>query len=186
MKTPTGTGIDRKSAPSGKWLLAASAALCMAVAGCGPSDPLEKKVNAADNLSFAIWETKAEGDLAPELAADMKQALQEYRFHIMAEGSVHGSEAIGDALMQMIDGKTLRQVILQGLGWGLERSEAERAQLEDSLKKNALMTTRPGDTASANYLADLRDRQVARLAAAAEEVKKTRERIAADTAPAPK
>jgi hypothetical protein len=186
MITPIGTGVERTSAPSGRWLLAVSAALCLAAAGCGPSDPLEKKVNAADNLSFTIWETKVEEVLAPEQAADMKQALQEYRFHIMAEGSVHGSEAIGDALMQMIDGKTLRQVLLQGLGWGLDRSEAERAQLEDSLKKNALMTTRPGDTASANYLADLRDRQVTRLAAAAEEVRKTRERIAADAAPAAK
>jgi hypothetical protein len=186
MITPTGTGVDRTPAPSGRWLLAVSAALCFAVVGCGPSDPLEKKVAAGDNLSFTMWETKAEGDLSPEQAADMKQALQEYRFHIMAEGSVHGSDAIGEALMQMIDGKTLRQVILQGLGWGLERSEAERAQLEDSLKKNALMTTRPGDTASANYLADLHDRQVTRLAAATDEVKKTRDRIAADAAPAAK
>lgn len=166
--------------------MAVSALLCAAMAGCGPSDPLEKKVNSADNVSFAMWESKVEGDLTPDQAADLKQALQEGRFHIMAEGSVHGSDAIEEALMQAIDGKTLREVILQGLGWGLERSEAERARLEDSLKKNAQMTTRPGDTDSANYLADLHERQVARLEAATEEVKRTRERIAANTAPAPK
>jgi hypothetical protein len=80
----------------------------------------------------------------------------------------------------------VREVILQGLGWGLDRAEAERALLEDSLKKNAQMTTKPGDTASSNYLSDLHGRQVARLDAAAEEVKKTRERIAAETAPAAK
>jgi hypothetical protein len=147
---------------------------------------MEHKVNSADQVSFSIWESKAESSLAPDQVADIKAALQEYKFHIMADGSAHGSEAIDAAALEMINGKTLREVILQGLNWELDRTEAERAKLEDSMKKNAQMTTRPGDTASANYLSDLHDRQVARLEAAAEEVKKTRERITAETAPAAK
>jgi hypothetical protein len=153
--------------------------------GCG-GDPLERKVISTDQVSFSIWESKAEESLTPDQAADMKAALQEYKFHIMAADTAHGSEAIEAAVLDMINGKTLREVILQGLGWELDRSEAERAKLEDAMQKNAQMTTRAGDTASANYLSDLHDRQVGRLQAAADEVKKTRERIAAETAPAAK
>lgn len=162
---------------------AAGIGLCLA-AGCGNSNPLEAKVISGDQVSFSIWESKAETSLTPDEVTDMKAALQEYKFHIMADGTAHGSEAIEAALMDSINGHTLREVILQGLGWELDRAEAERARLEDSLKKNALMTTKPGDTASANYLSDLHERQVGRLDAASEEVKKTRERIAAETLPA--
>jgi hypothetical protein len=158
--------------------------LCLWSSGCSHTDPLDKKVESGDFVSFSIWESKAESNLLPEQVADLKQALQEYRFHIMAAGTAHGGEAIEADLLQEIDGKTLRAVILTGLGWGLDRSDAERAQLDDSLKKNAQMTTRAGDTASANYLSDLHERQVNRLAAATEEVRKTRERITAETAPA--
>jgi hypothetical protein len=173
--------------PLGLAAKATIAGVCLLLlAGCGSGDPLDHKVDSGNQMEFSMWEAKVEGNLTPEQVADLKASLQEYRFHIMADGTAHGSEAIEAALMDSINGKTLRAVILQGLGWELDRSEAERATLEDSLKKNAQMYTRPGDTASANYLSDLHERQVARLNAAAEEVKKTRDRIAAETAPAPK
>lgn len=144
---------------------------------------MDKKVQSADFVSFAIWEEKVEANLAPDQVADLKQALQETRFHIMAEDTAHGSEAVEAALMESIDGQTVRQVILKGLGWELDRAEAERARLEDSLKKNGQMTTKPGDVESASYLSDLRERQTNRLEAAAEEVTRTRARIAAETPP---
>jgi len=43
------------------------------------------------------------------------------------------------------------------------------------------MTTKPGDSDSANYLSDLRERQTNRLEAATEEVNRTRARITAET-----
>ena len=161
---------------------AACLVLCVALAGCGGGNPLDKKIDSGDQVSFSMWESKVESDLTPDQVADLKAALQEGRFHIMAKGDVHGSEAIESALMDSINGRQLREVILQGLGWQLDRSESERATLEDSLKKNALMTTRPGDVESKQYLEDLHDRQVTRLAAATEDVKKVRDRIAAETA----
>jgi hypothetical protein len=179
MNKPRGT-------PPGTPGLAAACAFLLLLAGCGGGDPLDHKVDSGDQISFSIWESKAEASLTPDQVADMNTALQEYKFHIMAEGTAHGSEAIEAALMDAINGQTLRGIMLQGLGWELDRAEAERARLEDSLKKNAQMSTKPGDTASANYLSDLHERQVARLAAATEEVRKTRERIAAETAPGPK
>jgi hypothetical protein len=182
MNTPNGRGSGSQRAPT----CALSALLFLFLAGCGSTDPLERKVKSSDFVSFSMWEYKAESDLTPDQVADLKQALQEERFHIMAEDKAHGSEAIEDALMETIDGQTLRQVILQGLGYGLDRSEAERDRLEDSLKKNSGMTTRPGDTESASYLSELHDRQVARRDAAAADVRRTRDRIAANTAPAAK
>jgi hypothetical protein len=143
-------------------------------------------VEADSPVSFSMWRSKTEAELAPEQVEDLKQALQEMRFHIMAEGKSHGSEAIEDALMLEIDAQTLRQVVLRGLGYGLDRAEAERSALDDSLKKNAQMYTHPGDTASAGYLSDLRGRQVERLKAATEQVAKTRARLAANQAPMPK
>ena len=165
MILPTGSGIDRNGLRLGRWFAAMAAVI--ALAGCGPSDPLERKVIADNSRSpFGCGEGRRPRDLAPARLADFEQAVQEFRFHIMAEGSVHGSDAVEDATLLLIDRQTVRHVMQQGLGWELERAEAERAQLEDSLKKNALMTTRLGDTASANYLADLRDRQVTDLAPA--------------------
>ena len=163
-------------------LVVAWCALGVALSGCSGGNPLDKKINSADQVSFSMWETKVESDLTPDQVADLKAALQEGRFHIMSAGEVHGSEAIESAIMDAINGRQLREVIMQGLGWQLDRSESERATLEDSLKKNALMTTRPGDIESKQYLEDLHDRQVTRLAAATEDVKKVRERIAAETA----
>jgi hypothetical protein len=154
---------------------------CLIAAGCSQGNPLDKRVQSADYVSFAIWEEKVESDLAPDQVADLKQALQEARFHIMAEDTAHGSEAVEAALMDSLNGQTLREVILKGLGWELDRAEAERARLEDSLKKNAQMTTKPGDSDSANYLSDLRERQTNRLEAATEEVNRTRARITAET-----
>jgi hypothetical protein len=179
MNPPKGTPFSRVFASP--LALASCCTLVLGLSACSGGDPLEKKVDSGDQLAFSMWESKVESTLTPEQTEDLKAALQEGRFHIMAAGTAQGSDGIEAALMDSINGKTLRQVILQGLGWKLDRAEEERARLDDSLKKNAQMTTRPGDVDSAHYLQDLHERQVNRLAAATEEVKKTRERIAAET-----
>jgi hypothetical protein len=76
-------------------------------------------------------------------------------------------------------------VLQQGLGWELERAEAERSTLEAGMRTNAQMRTRPDDTASQDYLTDLRSRQVARLKAATDEVNHDRESLAATGAAVP-
>jgi hypothetical protein len=155
------------------------AVLALAVAGCGPSDPLDGKVSANDELGLSMWRAEAARQLTPSQAADFDRAVQEMRFHIMAAGTASGSRAVEEAVLQMINGQTVRHVLQQGLGWELDRAESERSTLEAGMKTNALMRTRPGDSDSANYLADLRARQVARLQAATEEVNRARESLAA-------
>jgi hypothetical protein len=160
-------------------------ALFGAAAGCGPSDPLDGTVSANDELGVKMWRLEVGRDLTPRQGADLDRALQEYRFHLMAAGTVHGSVAIEDAVLQMINGQTVRHVLQEGLGWELERAEAERATLEAGMRTNAQMHTRPGDTDSADYLTDLRTRQVARLKAATDEVNRARESLAATGASVP-
>jgi hypothetical protein len=160
-----------------------AALLCAAATGCGPSNPLDETVSAKDELGLTMWRNDASHDLSPEQAADFDRALQEIRFHIMAGGTVHGSRDIEDAALQMVNGQTLRHVLQQGLGWELERAEAERSRLEADMKANAQMRTRPDDTDSKDYLTDLRSRQVTRLKAATDEVNHARERLAATGAP---
>jgi hypothetical protein len=156
-----------------------AAAAFAALSGCGPSDPLEGKVDAPNELSYSMWRSAAERDLTPEQVKDVDRSLQEIKFHLMAGGTVRGSEAVEAAALQMIDGQTVRHMLQQGLGWELDRAEAERSTLETGMKQNALMTTRPGDTDSADYLVALKERQTVRLKAATEEVDHARERLAA-------
>lgn len=160
-------------------------ALAGAAGGCGHGDPLDGTVNAKDELGLKMWQLEVGRDLTATQAADLGRALQEYRFHVMAAGTVHGSAAIEDAVLQMINGQTLRHVLQEGIGWELERAEAERSTLAAGMATNAQMRTRPGDTDSADYLTDLRTRQVARLKAATDEVNLARESLLATGATAP-
>jgi hypothetical protein len=154
------------------------AALACAVAGCGPHDPLDERVVAGNVLALSMWRADAPRELSPRQLADFERAVQEIRFLVMASGTASGADAVEDATLLIIDRQTVRHVMQQGLGWELERAEAERSALEAGMTKNALMRTRPGDTASADYLSDLRQRQVTRLKAATEEVNHARESLA--------
>ena len=160
------------------------AAALLVLAGCGPSDPLDAKVSAEDGVGFSMWRSHAAGDLSPEQLGDFDQAVQAIRIRVMSVGQTSGGEWIEEGMRRIVDGKTVREVLRTGLGWKLELADAERMALEDSLRKNAQMTTRPGDTASANYLSDLRDRQTGRLKAATEEVARIRARLSASGLPA--
>ena len=162
----------------------AIALVLLALAGCGPRDPLESTVDGGDPLSFSMWRSHAADRLSPDQLGDFDHAVQAIRIRVMSVGQTSGSEGIDLAMLRIVDGKTVREVLRTGLGWELELAEAERLTLEDSLRKNALMRTRPGDTASANYLSDLHDRQAARLGAATLEVARIRGRLAASGLPA--
>lgn len=175
---PPAQGAQRTAAR-----LLCAALIGLSLGGCGPKDPLESKVEAGDYTDFTMWRSHAAGRLTPDQLGDFDHAVQAIKFRIMSTGQTTGSEAIDEAMRVLVDGKTVREVLRTGLGWELQLAEAERATLEDSLKKNALMTTRPGDTASANYLTDLHDRQVARFQAATGEVARIRSRLAASGLP---
>lgn len=171
-------GLRRSPARAVARALAAALA-CLAAPACGPREPLEGKVDAGDYVSFSMWRSGAAGRLTPRQLADLDEAVQEIRFHVMAAGKASGSAAVDAGMLRMIDGGTVRHALQLGLGLELKRARAEKSALEASMARNALMRTRPGDTASANYLSDLSDRQAVRLKAASGQVDHARERLAA-------
>lgn len=156
----------------------------LGISGCGPGDPLGDTVKAEDPLSFSMWRSHAAAGMSPEQIADFDEAVQAIRIRIMSVGNTTGSEWIEAETLKFVNGKTVREVLGTGLSWKLELTVAEREVLEDSLRKNALMRTRPGDTESARYLADLHDRQASRLEAAMREEAQIRSRLAASGLPA--
>lgn len=152
--------------------------LCLAVAGCGPGDPLAMKVDAGDFLALSMWKADAGRRLTSRQLADFDEAVQEIKFRVMADGRASGGANVDAESMGMIDGKTLGEVLQLGLGWELDRVASERDQLAAAMDRNARMRTRPGDLRSQAYLSDLHDRQLERLHAADAEVAHVRERLA--------
>jgi hypothetical protein len=167
-----------------------AALLCLAVAGCGPGDPLAMKVDAGDFLALSMWRSDASRRLTARQLADFDEAVQEVKYRVMADGRASGGANVDAESMGMIDGKTLGQVLQLGLGWELERAESERDQLAAAMDRNARLRTRPDDSRSQAYLSDLHDRQLGRLHAADAQVAHVRESLAAygfkaDAAPRP-
>ena len=60
---------------------------------------------------------------------------------------VPGKEAIDAALCRRIDGRPLRDVLQLGLEFRVLRLQQELAGLENAVKQNAQLVTRPGDVA---------------------------------------
>lgn len=141
-------------------IAAAGLALC---AGCGPSDPMDTIVDAKDDFAFSMWRSQALRSLLPEQMADFDESIREIKFHVMAEGSASGSDAITAATLDQVNHRTVRNVIEIGMGWELARLRGERGVLSVAVDGNARTPTRPGDTRSKRYLSELMDRQVARL-----------------------
>ena len=134
-------------------------------------------------MGFSMWRSHAASSLSPEQLADLDEAVQAIRIRVMSVGQTSGSEWIEAEALKIVDGKTVREVLRMGLGWKLELTVAERSALKYALGNNALMRTNPGDAASARYLADLHDRQAARLEAALREEAGIRARLAASGLP---
>jgi len=159
--------------------LVLGAFLCAACAACGPRDPLDMKVDARDYIGLSMWQSDAGRRLSARQLADFGEAMQEIKFHVMAEGMARGSADVDTASWGIIDERTVRDVLQMGLGWELYRSREERSELVLAMRRNARLTTRPGDAESATYLSELRGRQVARLNAANAQISHVLERLAA-------
>ena len=152
---------------------------CLAAGGCASRDPLDDKVAADSPIALQMWLSRAPGRLSPGQMGDLREAIQELRFAIMAQGTVSGSEPIEAALCGGIDGRSVREVLIAGFGNEAHRLGDERRLLAVSARENARLRTRPGDGASLEYLERERDRVARRLEEAAEGEERAK-RIMAD------
>jgi hypothetical protein len=144
-------------------LRALLAACCFLLQGCGPSDPLDKTVDADSPGSFEIWKAKAYDYLDADQMAEFEEAVREIKYEAMATSAATGSEAVNEAARQAVNGRTVRNVMERGLAWELSRLQAERWAQNSAASANFHARTKPGDTESASYLHDIVQRQEARV-----------------------
>jgi hypothetical protein len=166
------------------WARTLFAAVCLALSGCGPSDPLEIKVEGTNQLDHSMWKMKASERLSPEQVADFDEALQEIKFQIMSEGKASGGEAITAAALGKISDLSVREVLGMGLGRKLQRLQDEQDVRLKTIQYNSGIATRPGDTRSQEYLEEVHDRQVQQLRDEVIEIQRVKGRLAAAGIPA--
>jgi hypothetical protein len=165
-----------------RWRLLAAAAL--ATAGCVRNEPLDMKVRAGSPTAYSTWLTQAHGSLSPGRMRDLDEAIEEIRLKVSAEGKASGTDAVEGATLAAIDGRTVRDVLQFGLGWELFRLDAERGQLDHSMRDSAWTRIQKGDTDAGGPLYDLRRSQEARLKAAMDQIADLREKLASLSLPA--
>ena len=150
----------------------AGLSLVFCLVGCGSSDPLERLIDVPTVNRLASWRSHVASDYNVETVKRIEEALQEIRLAItgeqelkrqMGEKVTGGSDAIGEAVRQRVDGRTLREVLQLGYEFRVRRLKEELAGLEDAMSKNAQLVTRPGDLESKHHLEGLRDRQAVRV-----------------------
>lgn len=142
------------------------------VAGCGSRDPLDQVVAAPTLSRLASWRARVASDSGAGIRLRVEEALQEIRISYTAEREikrqmeepvVRGTEVIDEAVRQRVNGQRLRDVLKLGYELRVRRLKEELAGLEDAMKKNAGLVTRPGDLESKHHLEGLRDRQAVRV-----------------------
>ena len=104
--------------------------------------------------------------------------IQELSLSVMLKGAATGSEGVDTAVRAEIDGITLRELLLKGQEAKRQRLDLEKTRLEVCIDANSRRRTRPGDTASADYLDHFREQQSARLATVVHELGIANERLA--------
>lgn len=146
------------------------AALLALAIGCAPRDPLERTVTTPTLRRFASWRAGIQSDGSAELRRRVGEAIQEIRTNIAGNRELDRTmettlpePSIDEAVRKRVDGRTLREVLRHGYELRVRRLNEELAGLEDAMRKNDKLVTRPGDVESRQHLDGLRDRQQARV-----------------------
>ncbi|MGH7997774.1 MAG: hypothetical protein ACREFX_15625 [Opitutaceae bacterium] len=96
------------------------------LAGCGSTNPLDRKVAAPDPNSFQLWLGNADGDWPPADLARFQAAEREIKLNVMADGAT-GEDAVEQGFCERIDGKSVRAVIALGLRDRIDRLRSDLA-----------------------------------------------------------
>ena len=163
-------------------------AVWLGLAGCAPSDPLDRVVSAPTAGRFAAWRSALASDSSPALRQQVEAALQEIRIDAAADRQRRrilgqpvksdGTDEVDEAVRSRVDGKPLREVVQLGCDLRLRRLTNELKGLEEAVDQNAQLVTRPGDGESRRHLDGLRGRQLERVAKYREEIAATERELA--------
>jgi hypothetical protein len=163
-------------------------AVWLGVAGCAPSDPLDRVVSVPTASRFATWRSAVASDSSAALRQQVENALQEIRVDASADRQRRrilgepvksaGTEDVDEAVRSRVDGKPLREVVQLGCELRLRRLTNELKGLEEAVNQNAGLVTRPGDGESRRHLDELRGRQLERVAKYREDIAATERELA--------
>jgi len=152
-----------------RWL--AGGVILVVLVAC-QRDPLERKVSAGTPAAFSVWRAGVDSDSGVETRRRVAEALREIRFKIagdrelqrLTDAEARVATSVDDAVRAKVDGRLLREVVQLGYELRIARLTSEMAGLEEAMRKNANLITRPGDLESRHHLDGLHDRQAARVA----------------------
>lgn len=125
---------------------------CLFLAGC-QKPVLDTRVSAASQEDLDRWLANEGARLTPGQQQELRNMEQELKVAIMTSGEATGSEAVNQRLLEKINGLTLREVLLRSHQAAADRLERERKLYQGTLDSQSSLRTRPGDTASADYVA---------------------------------
>jgi predicted RNase H-like nuclease (RuvC/YqgF family) len=100
-----------------------------------------------------MWRARLNEDLTREEWRWFEVAMQEFKFQLMLDQKVSGSAAIDTAVREKINGRSLTDVMREGLQAHLRRKTAERDELEAAIAINAKRRIRPENTTMLQELA---------------------------------
>jgi hypothetical protein len=154
------------------------AGILLCGAGCGPSDPLETRFKVQQAADYDQQRSLLPRGLSAEQLKDFDDAVLALKYDVMTRGEAKGSDAVMEQVVTQISGKTLREIL--GLGWSakLHRLEVERVKLQELVDHNARLKTRPGDTASSDFLNSVRDEHARRVAVIVQDQETARRKLA--------
>lgn len=144
-------------------LLAAIGFSAVAIFGCARKNPLDDVIDAPSDFKMMMWRADVADHFNFQEWRDFDEALQEIKFDVMIAKEASGSDAVRQAALQRIDGKTVRDALTYGYDLKLKRLLAEREKIGGFFAINKKFRTREGDEESARYLENLREEQARRL-----------------------
>lgn len=124
------------------------------LAGCSrePVPVLELRVSEGDWREYSRSLDDISGRLAPAERSEFTNALQELKYEaMMADNAAPGAD-LNAALRGKIAGWRVRDVLIAGHTFRLNRKQEEEKALRHSIAMNRRLRTRPGDEASATFL----------------------------------
>ena len=148
-------------------------------AGCGPSDPLERKIAAESATAFSMWRSQANGFLTAAQCKEVDEAAKELKLAVMNNRETTGTDAVEEAMRAKIHDRTVREMLRAAYEAKIKRLEVDLKGLLIAAEQNSRLTTKAGDTESSSYLSGFRERQMARLNSVQEELKAAQDKLAA-------
>jgi hypothetical protein len=132
---------------------------------------------ASSPIDFVWWRTDASGSLDREQWREFDEAIQEIKYRMTIDHIASGRDAVDQAMRERINGHTVREVLTIGYGFMLDRLNIERAESIKVITTNARLVTRPGDTASADYLRKRRKAESDALAVTLEKIRQAETKL---------